>query len=213
VSTPHGTSFPTRARVRAPAAAACATTSPVADTERQSVEGFVARACALYGVRPLPVRIGTLPQPGAGAAYTGGWLWVQPALAQRAETPAVRAILAHEVSHYLLHHDMRPLGGAALQNMGDWAVQQFPKELDANAKGVEVLERVELWSERTAYLTMFEYLRAVARRQQRGGVPAPGHLSACEEIRDLQRRFPAHREAPGAAVPECAATAEQAPGT
>ena len=91
--------------------------------------------------------------------------------------------------------------------LGDWAAQQIPKELDANAKGVEVLQRVERWSERTAYLVMLDYLRAAARAQRRGGVLAPGHPAACEEVRDLARRFPAHWDTPGAAVPECAPTA------
>jgi hypothetical protein len=61
-------------------------------------------------------------------------------------------------------------------------------EMDANAKGVEVLERAAGYDSRTAF-----YVIARKLIWQVGGPVAVGHESgACAELRDLMKRYPAY---------------------
>ena len=102
--------------------------------------------------------------------------------------------MAHELGHHLLGHDQR---GRAFDDrpvtLADWARTQEPKELDANAKAVEILVRVKGWGESSALRVMLDFLSAGAKAQARGGLLAPGHPPACAEIPDLAKRFPAQQ--------------------
>ena len=72
------------------------------------------------------------------------------------------------------------------------------RELDANAKAVEILVRVKGLSERQALTTMVVYLRARPGVPGQGNPNAAGHLPPAEEIADLLRALPGrrHRGAP-----------------
>ena len=73
--------------------------------------------------------------------------------------------------------------------MGEWARLTIPRELDANAKAVEILARVNGWPEVVALQVMAAYLAAAYAAQRRGQQIPVGHPSACEELRDLLHRF------------------------
>jgi hypothetical protein len=77
--------------------------------------------------------------------------------------------------------------------LGEWARLAMPRELDANAKAVEILTRVKGWPEATSLRVVADKLRSTIRAQQRGAPVGLGHLPACEELRDLLARFPQHR--------------------
>jgi hypothetical protein len=99
------------------------------------------------------------------------------------------ATVALELAHYVLGHDA-PLPGDTIEQL-ERAYQQ--RELDANAKAVEILTRVRGISEREALRKMYLYLRRVQLELERDPeLDLAGHRPPCEEIADLFRRFPAH---------------------
>jgi hypothetical protein len=149
---------------------------------------FVEAAARAYGVRP-PTLMVAYHEIGHAAGYAGGgWFYVRPAILSWAYRDAA---LAHEFSHYLLHHDVRTPPGP----------KRRQAEMEANAKGVEVLMRAKGWPESSAAQVMAEHLlwsqRVRVRRQDLGlwrpEVGTPDH-DPCEELRDLVKRFPIARD-------------------
>jgi len=98
------------------------------------------------------------------------------------------AIVAHELAHYVLGHDAAlsaPTADARLR-------EREQRELDANAKSVEILNRVRGVPEDQALRMAYSYLLNVHRRLQRSpGEDLLGHRPPCEEIADLLARYPA----------------------
>jgi hypothetical protein len=99
-------------------------------------------------------------------------------------------VVAHELAHYILGHEGRGLNIPML----DRRVLYERWEMDANAKGVEILARAKPMPEELA-LSLF-YQHGIGSHRAllagRGGIPF-GHRPPCEEIGDLLSRFPQHR--------------------
>jgi hypothetical protein len=169
----------------------CTTLSPVQQSELHQVREFVEATGRVYGVPALYVMTGDTGA-GVGGIYRSGQLILSERFLRG--NPYRDAIVAHELGHYLLGHDQR---GRAFDDrpvtLADWARAQEPKELDANAKAVEILVRVKGWGESSALRVMLDFLSAAAKAQARGGLLAPGHPPACAEIHDLAKRFPAQQ--------------------
>jgi hypothetical protein len=103
-------------------------------------------------------------------------------------------VIAHELGHAVLGHGHQPTGFTdRAATLGEWARLAMPRELEANARSVEILTRVKGWPEATSLRIVAEKLRSVVRAQQRGVPVSLGHLPACEELRDLLARFPQHQ--------------------
>jgi hypothetical protein len=140
----------------------------------------------IYDVRRIAVLIGDNVD-GVGGTYRQGLFTITTSML----TSRYRdEIVAHELAHYLLDHD-RPLAGTLSL---DWQREQELRELDANAKSVEVLMRVRGLPEEEALKRVYDYLLAwnrtvVARRT----VIPWGHRAPCEEIAELLGRFPQYR--------------------
>jgi len=97
------------------------------------------------------------------------------------------AIVAHELAHYVLGHDA-PLVGAT---NGARRREREQRELDANAKAVEILAGVRTVPEDQALRMVYSYLLNVHRRLQRSpGEDLLGHRPPCDEIADLLGRYP-----------------------
>jgi hypothetical protein len=109
------------------------------------------------------------------------------------------AIVAHELAHYVLGHDA-PLHGASEEQQE----QDYQRrELDANAKAVEILVRVRGMTEARALRTMYDYLSGVQWALDRyPRMDLRGHRTPCDEIADLLARFP--RQQAWTAGLECA---------
>jgi len=169
----------------------CATLNPVQQDELRQVRAFVEATSRVYGVASLYVLTGDT-DVGVGGFYRSGQLVLSQHFLNG--NPYRDAIVAHELGHYLLGHEAGARAfGAPIATLGDWARRQEPKELDANAKAVEILVRVKGWSEASALRVMLDFLKAAAQTQSRGWPIASGHPSACVEIKDLARRFPAQQ--------------------
>lgn len=110
--------------------------------------------------------------------------------AQALTSPFRDAIVAHELGHYVLGHEEPLHGNTDAELERDY--QQ--RELDANAKAVEILRRVAGMSEVRALKAMYDYLLGVQMVRERSPqLNLRGHKPPCEEIADLLTRFPTQR--------------------
>lgn len=140
----------------------------------------------IYDVSRIFVLVGSNVD-GVGGSYRRGLLTVStPMLSSRHRD----SIVAHELAHYLLEHD-RPLHGTLALDMQR---EQELRELDANAKAVEILVRVRGYREEQALSLVYDHLLRfhLLVADTRTVIPW-GHRAPCEEMSDLLRRFPAHR--------------------
>jgi hypothetical protein len=148
------------------------------------VHALADRTAQAYHRRPIYILVGRAVT-GVGGSYRGGMITVStPMLLSRHRD----ALIAHELGHYVLGHET-PVDGSALEA----AHAQERRELDANAKAVEILTRAGR-SEAAALALVYEHLQAFQRAVEAGGTVVPwGHRLPCEEIADLLARFPAQR--------------------
>jgi hypothetical protein len=166
--------------------AGCVSLTPAQEQAVAEVRAMADDTARVYGVSRISVLVGSNIE-GVGGSYRRGLFTIS--------TPMLRSrhldsVVAHELAHYLLGHD-RPLSGALAL---DWQREQERRELDANAKAVEILVRVRRFREEQALSLIYDHLLAFNRLvvAERTVIPW-GHRPPCEEIADLLGRFPAHR--------------------
>src|SRR5262245_42542115 len=80
------------------------------------------------------------------------------------------SLMAHELGHYVLGHEP----AATASSTAQWQRDQEQRELDANAKAVEILIRVRGMPQRAAVVTVVEHLRKGQRAIDRGAPLTPG---------------------------------------
>jgi hypothetical protein len=164
-------------------AAACSTLSPAQDRSLDQVRAFADETARRYGLPPIHVLVSHNPDSPVGSYRRGFFAVNQLVLGSEFRD----AIVAHELAHYVLGH------GASLAGVTHDArrreVEQ--RELDANAKSVEILAWVRQVPEDQALRMVYSYLLNVHRRLQRSpGEDLLGHRLPCDEIADLLRRYP-----------------------
>jgi len=164
-------------------AGGCVTLTPVQRDTVADVQRFADATTAAYKLPPIRVTIDRATNLGIGAYYRQGNFYLNET---QLDTGNVTALVAHELAHYVLGHDA-PLTGAA--TLAESAQKQELRELDANAKAVEILVRVKGLSERQALTMMLVRRRGLMASQQRGSPITPGHRPAAEEIADLRARY------------------------
>jgi IrrE N-terminal-like domain len=167
-------------------AAGCVSLTPAQEQAVAEVRAMADDAARIYGVSRISVMVGSNME-GVGGSYRRGLFTLS--------TPMLRSrhrdsIVAHELAHYLLGHDRVLQGTLAL----DLQREQELRELDANAKAVEILVRVRGYAEEQALSLLYDHLLAFNRlvADRRTVIPW-GHRAPCEEMTDLLQRFPAHR--------------------
>jgi uncharacterized protein DUF955 len=166
--------------------AGCASFTPAQEHAAAEVRAMADDAARAYSVPRISVLVGGNVE-GLGGTYRRGLLMVStPMLGSRHRD----SIVAHELAHYLLGHD-RPLQGTLAL---DRHREQEARELDANAKAVEVLMRVRGLDEEQALRVVYDHLLTFHRLVTAKRTVIPwGHRPPCEEMRDLLQRFPTHR--------------------
>jgi hypothetical protein len=148
---------------------------------RQLVSGFVREYQPPMSVEVvvMPLASTNLPSLSSiGVSYSLGRMHVDPRLLSG---PSPDAIIAK-----VLALQLAPRIPAAA-SLEDYQRQQRQQNFEANAKAVEILERVKGWPERTAVQSMHRWLLAVHMRRV---TPSRGQPTACEQILDLLTRFP-----------------------
>jgi len=162
---------------------ACSTLTPAQDRSLDEVRAFADETARAYGLPPVHVLVSHNPDSPVGA-YRRGFLAVNRLVLG---SEFRDAIVAHELGHYVLGH-AAPLAGATPEARRR---EREQRELDANAKAVEILIRVKHVPEDQALRLVYSYLLNVHRRLQRTpGEDLLGHRPPCEEIADLLARFP-----------------------
>ena len=165
-------------------AAGCFTMTDAQNRSLDEVRVFADETTRVYDLAPIHVLVSHNPESPVGS-YRRGYFAVNQ-LVLRSEFRD--AIVAHELAHYVLGHDA-PLAGATPEAR---LLERQQRELDANAKSVEILTRVRGVPEDQALRLAYSYLLNVHRRLQRSpGEDLLGHRPPCEEIADLLARYPA----------------------
>src|ERR1700704_2164405 len=136
-----------------------------------------------YGLLPIHVLVSHNPDSPVGS-YRRGFFAVNRLVLG---TEFRDAIVAHELAHYVLGHDA-PLAGVTHEARRR---EREQRELDANAKAVEILAWVRQVPEDQSLRMVYSYLLNVHRRLQRSpGEDLLGHRPPCDEIADLLGRYP-----------------------
>jgi uncharacterized protein DUF955 len=175
--------------------AACSTLTPAQDRSLDEVRAFAEETARLYGLPAIHVLVSHNPESPVGSYRRGFFAVNRLVLGSEFRD----AIVAHELGHYVLGHDA-PLAAATPEARQRDREQ---RELDANAKAVEILARVRGVPEDQGVRMVYSYLLNVHRRLQRTpGEDLLGHRPPCEEIADLLARFP--RQLVWTASLECA---------
>ena len=164
-------------------AAACSTLSPAQDRSLDEVRAFADETARRYGLEPIHVLVSHNPESPVGSYRRGFFAVNRLVLGSEFRD----AIVAHELAHYVLGHDAplsRPAGDARRR-------EREQRELDANAKSVEILTVVRRVPDDEALRMVYNYLLNVHRRLLRSpGEDLLGHRPPCDEIADLLARFP-----------------------
>jgi hypothetical protein len=163
----------------------CVTLTPPQAASLVEVRALVDGAAKSYGKRPVYVLVGNAV-PGVGGTYRRGMMTLStPMLLSRHRD----SIVAHELGHYILGHEAALSGSSSLEQ----GREQELREMDANAKAVEILTRTGR-TEAAALRLVYEHLLSFQRAMRAGNTVLPwGHRPPCDEIADLLGRFPAHR--------------------
>jgi hypothetical protein len=171
-------------------AGGCVSLTPRQKDTLTEVQQFADATAAAYGLMRISVTVQPGTNLGIGGVYRQGNFYLN---ADTLDSGHLTALVAHELGHYVLGHE--PTSGVS---MAELLRAQELRELDANAKAVDILVRVKGMSQPQAVRTMVVFLRTAQSAQNRGQPNAPGHRPPSEEIADLLARFPA---ATGAAAP------------
>lgn len=174
------------------AVAGCAIVQPqLSEPEAQAfaeIRTFAYQIADVYKVRRIWVQVGSVEVFQAAGIYRFGTFYVGPQTLKWSRA-SWEVLVAHEMAHYLLGHERMDAG---IQSIGQWRAIQQQREMDADAKAVEILHRVAGKNEQEAFLAVYCYLD---RGQRRGQALPDGHPPWHEKLADLERRYPAHIEA------------------
>ena len=184
-------------------AAGCSTLTPAQDRSFDEVRAFAEATTQRYGLSAIHVLVSHNPESPVGAYRRGFFTVNRLVLGSEFRD----AIVAHELAHYVLGHDAPLAGATAAIRVGE----REQRELEANARSVEILVDVKGLPEEQALRLVYGYLFNVHRRLQRApGEDLLGHRPPCAEIADLLGRFPQQRT--WAATLECAGAPSAAGG-
>jgi hypothetical protein len=123
-------------------AGGCVTLTPVQRDSVADVQRFADATTTAYKLPSIRLTIEPATNLGIGGRYRQGNFYLNET---QLSSGGLTALVAHELAHYVLGHDS-PLSGAV--SMAEMVRMQELRELDANAKAVEILVRAKGLSER-----------------------------------------------------------------
>jgi hypothetical protein len=178
----------------------CVSLTPRQKDTLTEVQQFADATAAAYGLMRISVTVQRGTNLGIGGMYRQGNFYLNEGSLSSGH---LTAMVAHELAHYVLGHE--PISGVS---MAEVLKAAEPRELDANAKAVEILVRAKGMSQPQAVRTMVVFLLTAQNAQNRGQPNAPGHRPPAEEIADLLTRYP---EAVAPAAPQGGSGSPSAP--
>lgn len=132
--------------------------------------------------------------PNVAGGYAGRQEWILLSRSVLDDDTTFVPVLAHELGHATLGHDRDAVIRAArAQGLAEADVERAlqQKELDANARAVEIMVRVMKKTESEAVMLLVNYLLdANISRDGRAAGLARDHMHPCDELQDLVIRFP-----------------------
>src|SRR5436309_9086975 len=164
------------------AVGSCVSLTPQQQDKVADVQRFADATAAAYNLSRIRVTIEPATNLGIGGRYRQGNFYLN---VRMLGSGGLTAVVAHELAHYVLRHE--PISGVSVAELQ--RVQEL-RELDANAKAVEILMRVRGMSQTEAVRTMATHLRRAQAVTGCGGALAPGHCPPADEMADLLSRFP-----------------------
>ncbi|HEV8396697.1 MAG TPA: hypothetical protein VGQ37_20590 [Vicinamibacterales bacterium] len=166
--------------------AGCATLTPKQEQGAQEISAIVDATARAYSVSTIYVLIGN-DTSNIGGTYRRGMITISTGMLLSRHRDS---LVAHELAHYLLGHDA-PLGASTSL---DQRREQERRELDANAKAVEILTRVTGRTQAQSLRLVHDHLATFHRMLAANRSVLPwGHRMPCDEIHDLLSRFPSER--------------------
>jgi IrrE N-terminal-like domain len=166
----------------------CVSLTPQQRAKVDEIQSFADRTTFIYGLPGVRISIQSATNLNIGAMYRQGNVFVN---VRMLDSPNLTKLIAHELGHYVLGHEPAASGSS----QAAWQRAQEQRELDANAKAVEILMRAKGMSQSEAVRVVSEALQRGQRAIERGAPLTPGHLTPAEELADLKARFPEAREA------------------
>jgi hypothetical protein len=125
-------------------------------------ERFLDKVSETYGVEKMTMMLGTSGYGDSASIRPGGLVTVIPTLLDHPQTRD--KVLAHEMAHLILGHVGRPL------------YTREQREIDADVKAVEILERVGGMTERDAFAQVAWYALGLKKAYDQGRPsPCQGH--------------------------------------
>jgi Zn-dependent peptidase ImmA (M78 family) len=166
--------------------AGCVSLTPEQRAKVDEIQSFADRTTRVYNLPGVRISIQSATNLNIGAMYRQGNIFVN---VRMLDSPSLTKLIAHELGHYVLGHEP----AASVSSQADWQRAQQQRELDANAKAVEILVRAKGMSQREAVQMVADSLQRAQRAVDRGAPLTPGHLTPAEELADLRARFPESR--------------------
>jgi Zn-dependent peptidase ImmA (M78 family) len=163
--------------------AGCVSLTPEQRAKVDEIQSFADRTSRVYDLPGVRISIQSATNLNIGAMYRQGNIFVN---VRMLDSPSLTKLIAHELGHYVLGHEP----AASVSSQADWQRAQQQRELDANAKAVEILVRAKGMSQREAVQMVADALQRAQRAVDRGAPLTPGHLTPAEELADLRARFP-----------------------
>jgi Zn-dependent peptidase ImmA (M78 family) len=163
--------------------AGCVSLTPEQRAKVDEIQSFADHTTRVYNLPGVRISIQSATNLNIGAMYRQGNIFVN---VRMLDSPSLTKLIAHELGHYVLGHEP----AASVSSQADWQRAQQQRELDANAKAVEILVRAKGMSQREAVQMVADALQRAQRAVDRGAPLTPGHLTPAEELADLRARFP-----------------------
>jgi uncharacterized protein YoaH (UPF0181 family) len=164
--------------------AGCVSLTTQQQQKLDEVQRLADRTTIIYRLPSLRISIQPATNLNIGGVYRQGNIFLN---VRMLDSPGLTNLMAHELGHYVLGHDsIMP----QVASRGEWERAQQQRELDANAKAVEILVRAQGLTESEALQIVADALRRSRDAETRGAPLAPGHLPARAELADLLARFP-----------------------
>ena len=163
----------------------CVSLTPNQEQKLAEMQSFADRTTAIYRVPSVRISVQSATNLNIGAVYRQGNVYLN---VRMLDSPNLTKTMAHELGHYVLGHDSIIPQAVS---MAEYQRAQEQRELDANAKAVEILMRAQGLSQSDAVRAVADALRRSRDAQERNGLPlTPGHLPASAELADLLARYP-----------------------